>query len=67
MVASEVPLNHLINNRDAMGQIAKWAIGLVPFDITYRSRRAIKSHVLADSVTEWTEAGLPKEYDTYSN
>ena len=67
MVASEVPLNHIINNRDAMGRIAKWAIELLPFDITYKQRRAIKSQVLANFVAEWTEAELPKEYDTYSN
>ena len=66
-VASEVPLNDIINNRDAMGWIAKWAIELLLFDITYKPRRAIKSQVLADFVAEWTEAELPKEYDTYSN
>ena len=42
-VASKVPLNDIINNRDAMGRIAKWAIELLPFDITYKPRRAIKS------------------------
>ena len=67
MVASEVPLNDIINNRDATGRITKWAIELLPFDITYKPRRAIKSQVLADLVAEWTEAKLPKEYDTYSN
>lgn len=66
-VASEVPLNDIINNRDATGRIDKWSIELLPFDITYKSPRAIKSEVLADFVTEWTEAELPKEYDTYSN
>ena len=60
-VASEVPLNDIINNRDATGRIAKWAIELLPFDITYKPRRAIKSQVLADFVAEWTEAELPKE------
>ena len=65
--ASEVPLNDIINNRDATGRIAKWAIELLPFDITYKPRRAIKSQVLADFVAEWTEAELPKEYGTYSN
>lgn len=63
MVASEVPLNDIINNRDAMGRIAKWAIEILPFEITYKLRRAIKSQVLADFVAEWTEAELPKEYD----
>ena len=66
-MASEVPLNDIINNHDAMGRIAKWAIGLLPFDIMYKPRRAIKLQVLADFVAEWTEAELPKEYGAYSN
>ena len=64
---SEVPLNDIINNRDAIGRIAKWAIELLSFDITYKPRRAIKSQVLADFIVEWTEAELPKEYGAYSN
>ena len=44
-----------------------WAIELLPFDITYKPRRAIKSQVLADFMAEWTEAELPKEYGTNSN
>ncbi len=66
-VASEVPLNDIINNCDATGRIAKWAIELLPFYITYKPRRAIKSQVLADFFVEWTEAELPKEYGAYSN
>ena len=66
-MASEVPLNDIINNRDAIGRIAKWAIELLPFEITYKPCRAIKSQVLADFVAEWTEAELPQEYSTYSN
>ena len=66
-VASEVPLNNIINNHDATGWISKWAIELLPFDITCKPRRAIKSQVLADFVAEWTKAKLPKEYDTYYN
>ena len=38
MVASEVPLNDIINNHDATGRIAKWAIELLPFDITKKPR-----------------------------
>ena len=59
-VASEVPLNDIINNRDATGRIAKWAIELLPFDIIYKPWRAIKSQVLADLIAKWTEAELPK-------
>ena len=66
-MASEVPLNDIINNWDAMGRIAKWSIELLPFDITYKPRQAIKSQVLADFVAEWTEAEIPKEYGAYSN
>ena len=66
-MASEVPLNDIINNHDATDRIAKWAIELLPFDITYKPRRAIKSQELADFVTEWTEAKLPNEYSAYSN
>ena len=43
IVASEVPLNEIINNRDATGRIAKWAIVLLPFEITYKPCQAIKS------------------------
>ena len=66
-VASEVPLNDIINNRDATGWIAKWAIELLPFDIICKPQQAIKSQVLADFIAEWTVAELPKEYGAYSN
>ena len=39
-VASEVTLNDIINNRDATGRIAKWAIELLPFNII----QAMSSH-----------------------
>ena len=67
MVASEVPLNDILNNGDATGWITKWANELLPFDITYKPRWAIKSQVLADFIAEWMEAELPKEYGAYSN
>ena len=60
IVAFEVPLNDIINNRDATGRIAKWAIDILPFEIVYKPCRAIKSQVLADFGTEWTEAELPR-------
>ena len=66
-MASKVPLNDIINNQDATGRIAKWAIELLPFEITYKPHRAIKSQVLADFVAEWIGPELPKEYNTYPN
>lgn len=50
-VASEVPLSDIINNRDTTGCIAKWSIKLL-LEITYRSRQAVKSQVLADFMVE---------------
>ena len=35
-VASEVPLNDIINNRDTTIRIAKWAIEILPFKIIYK-------------------------------
>ena len=66
-MASEAPLNDIINNRDATGRIAKWAIELLPFKINYKPCRAIKSQVLADFIAKWMEAELPREYATYSH
>ena len=66
-VVSEVPLNYIINNRDATGHIVKWATDLLPFEIVYKPCRAIKSQVLADFLSEWVEAELPKEYSAYAH
>ena len=60
-VALEVPLNDIIINRYATGCMAKWAIELLPFEIIYKPRRAITSHVLADFIAEWTKAELLRE------
>jgi len=49
----------VIQNREANGRIAKWAIELMGYGITYEPRKAIKSQVLADFVAEWTGTQLP--------
>ena len=41
----EQPLNDIINNRDATGRIAKWAIELLPFDIIYKPDRVRESWI----------------------
>ena len=35
---------------------AKWGIDLSTFDIKYQPQIAIKSQVLTDFITDWTEA-----------
>lgn len=33
IVISDAPLSEILNNRDAAGRVAKWAIELLPLDI----------------------------------
>ena len=42
-----------------MGRTAKWVLELMDQGITYASRAAIKSQVLADFITEWTKVQTP--------
>jgi len=58
-VVSSFPLGEVMQNREVNGRIAKWAIELMGDGITYESRKAIKSHVLADFVAEWIGTQLP--------
>jgi ribonuclease HI len=54
-VVSKYPLGEVIQNPEAEGRIAKWALELMGQNITYAPRSAIKSQVLANFVAEWTE------------
>nr|CAH67397.1 H0115B09.9 [Oryza sativa] len=53
------PIGEVLTNKEIAGRIAKWAMELLPFDLKYTSRTAIKSQVLADFLAEWT----PNEVD----
>jgi hypothetical protein len=58
-----VPLGEIIRNRDANNCIIKWSVELGEFEIEFCPRQAIKSQILADFVSEWTEIQMlpPKE------
>jgi hypothetical protein len=58
-VVSSFPLGEIIRNPDAAGRIAKWSVELMGEMLTYAPRKAIKSQILADFVTEWTDIQLP--------
>jgi hypothetical protein len=58
-VSSSFPLGEIIRNRDANGCIVKWSVELGEFDIKFCPRQAIKSQILADFVSEWTEIQMP--------
>jgi ribonuclease HI len=59
VVPSSFPLGEIIRNRDANGRIVKWSVELGEFEIEFCPRQAIKSQILADFVTEWTEIQMP--------
>ena len=54
-VVSSAPLGDIIQNREATGRVAKWAIKLGPHGFKYVPRTAIKSQALVDFINDWTE------------
>ena len=67
MMVSSAPLEDIIQNREATGRIAKWAIELGPYGLKYVPRTAVKSQALVDFINDWTEMQAPEEKpdDTY--
>jgi hypothetical protein len=59
VVPYSFPLGEIIHNRDANGHIVKWSVELGEFEIEFCPRQAIKSQILADFVSEWTEIQMP--------
>jgi hypothetical protein len=59
VVPSSFPLGEIIRNRDANGRIVKWSVELREFDIEFCPRQVIKSQILTDFVSEWTEIQMP--------
>ena len=53
-------MRSIIVNPKAIGQIAKWAAELNPYDIIYDPRPAIKGQVLADFTAEFTLGALTR-------
>ena len=58
-VVTSFPLGEVVHNQDTTGRTTKWALELMDQGITYAPRTAIKSQVLADFITEWTEVQMP--------
>jgi ribonuclease HI len=59
MVVSSFPLGEITCNPDAAGKIAKWSVELMDETLIYTLHKAIKSQILADFITEWTDTQLP--------
>jgi ribonuclease HI len=58
-VVSSFSLGEIIQCREALGRIAKWAMEIMGETISFAPRKAIKSQVLADFVAEWVDTQLP--------
>jgi hypothetical protein len=57
-VVSSFPLGEIIRNPNIAGRIAKWSVELMGETLTYTPRKAIKSQILTDFVSEWKDTQL---------
>jgi hypothetical protein len=55
VVLSSFPLAEIIHNHGANGRIVQCSVELGEFEIEFCPRQAIKSQILTDFVSEWTE------------
>ena len=60
-VVSSAPLGDIIQNREATGRVAKWAVELGPHGLKYVQHTAIKSQAVVDFINDWTELQMPEE------
>jgi hypothetical protein len=58
-VVTKYPLGDILRNKKANGHIIKWVVELGTYSIGFLSRQTIKSQVLANFITEWTEIQTP--------
>ena len=54
-------MGDIIQNREATGRVAKWAIELGPHGLKYMPRTAIKSQALVDFINDWIELQIPED------
>lgn len=52
-------LSNIYNNLEASTRIRKWVVELSEYHLSFESRSAIKSQVLANSVVDWTGPIIP--------
>ena len=58
-VVTSYPLGDIVRNRNAAGQMSKWALELMAHYIRYIPHTTIKSQALMDFVAKWMEVQLP--------
>ena len=55
-VPTEYPMKQILHKSETFERLMKWAIELSEFDIRYKLRTAVKGHILADFIIEFTPA-----------
>jgi hypothetical protein len=58
-VVSSLPLGEILHSHDTVGRIVKWSVELGEFDLEFCPPQDIKSHILANFVSEWIETEQP--------
>jgi ribonuclease HI len=59
IVVTGFPIGDILQNKEAIRRIAKWACELGAHDIEFRLRTTVKTQALVDFVSEWTEQQVP--------
>jgi hypothetical protein len=57
-VVSNRPLAWVLQNKEAAGWIAQWAIEIGQYDVEFIPQRTIMSQALTYFIAEWTDSGL---------
>ncbi|KAL2253428.1 UNVERIFIED_CONTAM: Retrovirus-related Pol polyprotein from transposon 17.6 [Sesamum indicum] len=63
VVRTNHPLKNILTRPEASGRMIKWAVELGEFDITYQSRTAEKTQILADFMVEISS--VPKDLEIW--
>jgi hypothetical protein len=58
-VVSSIPLGEILRSRNTTGRIVKWSIELGEFNLKFCPRQALKSQIIVDFISEWTETQQP--------
>ena len=59
LVVTSFSIRDILHNRDVTGRIAKWAVELGSFELSFQPRTAIKSQALINFIAKWTETQTP--------
>ncbi|KAK9911093.1 hypothetical protein M0R45_035016 [Rubus argutus] len=60
-VLTDQPLRLVLQRPETSGRLTKWAIELSEFDILYKGRTSTKGQAVADFISEFTHATVPRE------